>query len=217
MKSSPFFEPINTLTHLVAALFSLVGLGWLLWLAWGEWGKWLALLVYGLSLIALFTASSLLHGAKVDEKARMWLNRLDHAAIFLLIAGTYTPIIHHFADANWRWPILGLVWGVASAGMGHKFVSRRIHGFLNVSIYLLLSWGGAIPLFLALNLASHISRPGLLLLLVGGLIYTIGFVVYYWQWPDPRPGLFGHHEIWHLFVIGGSLCHYLFMLLFIAL
>lgn len=201
----------------MAALLSVAGLGWLLWSAWGEFGKWLSLLIYGLSLILLFTASSLLHGARVNETVRMWLNRLDHAAIFLLIAGTYTPIIYHFADASWRWPVLGLVWLVAAVGMGQKLVSRRIHGFLNVSIYLLLSWGGAVPLFLAFNLAARMSRPGHFLLLGGGLIYTLGFVIYYWQWPDPRPGLFGHHEIWHFFVIGGSLCHYLFILLFIAL
>jgi hemolysin III len=170
-----------------------------------------ALLVYGATLIILFSASALLHGLKVHDRWRNWLNRFDHMAIFLVIAGTYTPIVYTFFPAHWRLPVLGGVWLVAGLGMFYKLASVRIHGFYNVSIYMLLGWGGALPLTLAAQAAPAIGRDGLLHLLLGGLIYSIGFVVYYVRRPDPWPGRLGHHELWHLFVIGGSLCHYFFM------
>lgn len=207
-----FLEPVNTLTHLLATLLALPGLAWLLVLSAGESAKMLSLLVYGLSLIVLFGASTLLHGLKVAERWRMWLNRFDHMAIFLLIAGTYTPIVANLFPLRWRAPVLAAVWLIAATGMIFKLLSTRIHGFFNVSIYMILGWGGALPLALSLQIVPVIGRAGLFLLLLGGLIYSTGFVIYYLERPNPSPGRLGHHEIWHLFVIGGSLCHYLFML-----
>jgi hemolysin III len=136
----------------------------------------------------------------------MWLNRLDHMAIFLLIAGTYTPIVANLFPRHWRMPILAAVWLAALLGMSYKVLSQRIHGFFQVSIYLILGWGGAVPLGLALQLRPVLPLHGLGLLLLGGLIYSGGFLVYYLQRPDPWPRVFGHHEIWH----------YLFMLLYIV-
>lgn len=207
---------MSTLTHLVGVAVSLLGLAVLVWLTRDERPKMLSLLVYGLSQVVLYTASSLLHGVKLPEERRMWLNRLDHAAIFLLIAGTYTPIIHAFMPKMWRPEVLTAVWLVALAGVVYKLTSRRIHGFLNTSIYLLLSWGGAVPLVLALNVAPRITAGGLALLLLGGLVYSLGYVVYYRQRPDPWPNVFGHHELWHLFVLGGGFSHFLFMLLYVV-
>lgn len=172
----------------------------------------LSLLVYGFSLIVLFGASTLLHGLRVSERWHTWLNRFDHMAIFLLIAGTYTPIVANLFPPRWRAPVLAAVWVVAGTGMIFKLLSARIHGFFNVSIYMILGWGGAVPLALSLQIVPVIGRSGLFLLLLGGLIYSAGFVIYYLEHPNPWPGRLGHHEIWHLFVIGGSLCHYLFML-----
>lgn len=209
-------EPINTLTHAAGAIAALLGTGWLLLLAWGDNIKVIALLVYGLSLMAMFIASSLLHGVKARPRLQFQLNRLDHMAIFLLIAGTYTPIITTFFPVNWRGWVLLLVWGTAVTGMAYKLFSSKIHGFMNASIYLIVSWGGAMPLILAGEAARWLSPGGLRLLLLGGLIYSVGFVVYYREWPDPWPKKFGHHEIWHLFVLGGSLCHFLFMLWYVV-
>lgn len=211
-----FLEPLSALTHLIATLLAAVGLAVLLLLSWPETAKMFSLLVYGLSMIILYLASTLLHGLKVSRPVRTWLNRFDHMAIFLLIAGTYTPIVHNLFSDPWRWPILGAVWLVALAGMAYKLASVRIDGFLNVSIYVLLGWGGATPLALSTEVVSRIPWAGMGLLLLGGLIYSSGFVIYYLQRPDPWPDVFGHHEIWHLFVIGGSLCHYLFMLLYVV-
>ena len=208
-------EPLSALLHLLGGVIALPALGLLLLLSRHDLARALSLLIYGISVVALFGASTLLHGLKVSYRFQKWLNRLDHMAIFLLIAGTYTPIVYNLFPRRWRWPILVAVWSIALAGMAYKLTSVRIHGFFNVSIYLLLGWG-AVPLALTLRLLPIVSPVGLGLLLLGGLIYSTGFVIYYCQWPDPRPDVFGHHEIWHLFVLGGSLCHYLFMLLFVA-
>jgi hemolysin III len=175
-----------------------------------------SLLIYGLSLLTLFLASFLLHGVKASPGLHLWLNRFDHSAIFLLIAGTYTPIVYNLFPSSWRWPLLLLIWTIAVIGTGYKLTSARIHGLLNVSIYVVLGWGGAVPLLLSLELAPVLAAPGLRLLLGGGLIYSTGFVVYYIRRPDPWPATFGHHEIWHLFVIAGSLAHYLFMLRYVV-
>lgn len=211
-----FLEPVNTLTHIVGALLALVGTAVLLVRTTQEPGKMAALLIYGVSMILLFTASALLHGVRASPETRMWLNRFDHAAIFLLIAGTYTPILYDRFPAGWRWPLLILIWGITALGIVAKLRGRHIHGFVNVFIYVVIGWGGVVPLLLALALAPSLSLEGIRWLLLGGLIYSIGFVIYYWHRPDPWPGVFGHHEIWHLFVLAGSLCHYLFMLRYIA-
>ncbi|MCP4420199.1 MAG: hemolysin III family protein [Chloroflexi bacterium] len=209
-------EPLSTLTHVLGAIASILGTIYLIWLVWGDWVRVMSLLIFGLSMTAMYSASSLLHGVKPRPRLQFRLNRLDHMSIFLLIAGTYTPIVTHFFPLSLRWPILLIVWLAALLGMGFKLFSRRIHGFFNASIYLIVSWGGVLPLILAGNAARWLPIKGLLLLLFGGLIYSVGFFVYYRQWPDPWPGKFGHHEIWHLFVLGGSLCHFLFMLIYVA-
>jgi len=211
-----FLEPWSTLLHLIAALLAIPGMGLLLWLARGEPGKFLSLLVYAVSVLLLFGASCLLHGVKAPRHVRDLLNRLDHMAIFLVIAGTYTPVVYNLFPPAWRWPLLVFVWTVAVAAMLIKLVSKRIHGFFNVFIYPLLGWGGTVPLTLDGQLLAIFPRPALALLLLGGLIYTVGFVIYYFERPDPWPNHFGHHEIWHLFVVAGTGCHYLFMLLYVA-
>lgn len=205
-------EPLSALTHGAACLLAVLGTAILVALTRHETGKMLSLLVYGVSLAGLFAASSLFHGLRVGNGARRWLHRADHMAIFILIAGSYTPVVYNFVRQPERWAILLAVWAVALLGVMYKLFSARIEGFFNVIIYVLLAWGGAIPLVVFLQPSALLSGPGQALLLVGGLIYSGGFIIYYRKQPDPWPRVFGHHEIWHLCVIGGSLCHYFFML-----
>jgi len=209
-------EPVNALTHLAAAVAALLGAIWLLYLARGQPAKMLTLAVYGLSMVLLFSASALLHGVRLPEHRRMGLNRLDHAAIFLLIAGTYTPVVYNLFPVAWRGPLLIGIWTVSLIGMAYKLVSQRIHGFFNASIYPLLAWAGVVPAYLAYRIEPFVPAGGLVLLFAGGLIYMLGFVVYYWRWPDPWPEHFGHHEIWHVLVMAGSACHFAFMALYVA-
>jgi hemolysin III len=209
-------DPMSAITHFIATLAAAVGLVVLLVLSWSDGAKMISLLVYGVSVIFLFMASTLYHGVKRQEPDRLWLNRLDHAAIFVMIAGTYTPIVYNLFAPEVRGPMLTAVWLVALAGVAVKLASRRIHGFLNVSIYVILSWGGVGAAAVRPEWLFVLPGGGLALLLLGGVIYTVGFVTYYWRWPDPWPHTFGHHEVWHLFVIGGSLSHFLFMLWYVV-
>ncbi len=211
-----FLEPINTITHLIATIASFIGLIILLILTVHDLPKMVSMLIYGLSMIVLYSASTLLHGVRCSHRLHMWFNRFDHMAIFLLIAGTYTPIAFNIFTGWWRWGTLGVIWTAAFIGMIYKLLSIRIHGLLNTSIYLVMSWGVALPALLFTNLLSIVPLWGLLLIGLGGLIYTIGFIIYYTRRPNPWPDVFGHHEIWHLFVMGGSFCHFLFILFFIV-
>lgn len=210
-------EPVSAITHFLGAMASLVGLVILLLLVRGDPGKSLSLAIYGSSMVFLFAASTLFHGAKLSRGRRYWLNRLDHAAIFLVIAGTYTPIVYNLYPVQWRWYTLAVIWTVALVGMVYKLVSSQIHGLFNASIYPLLSWAGVVPAILAYRIEPLVPRAGLFLLILGGLVYMLGFVIYYRQRPNPWPGVLGHHEIWHIFVMGGSLLHYIFILFFVAL
>ena len=201
---------------MVGALASIAGFILLTILTWGQTTKVIALGIFGLSLVFLYTMSALYHGISLPEKKRMWLNRLDHAAIFLLIAGTYTPIVAILFPPVWRTVILVAIWTVTALGIIYKIFSKRIHGLINVSFYLIIGWVGAIPAIFLSQLRPVLSSDGFRLILLGGLIYTVGFFIYIRKRPNPWPNIFGYHEIWHLFVLGGSLCHFLFMLFYIV-
>ena len=209
-------EPVNTLTHLVAAFAASFGTLLLLYLTRDQPAKMASLAIYGLCLVLLFAASSLLHGVKLSDEKRMWLNRLDHVAIFLLIAGTYTPIVYNLLPAAWSRPLLLAIWILALLGMAYKLFSPRIHGLLNASVYPILAWAGVIPAILAYRIEPFVPPGGLALLFLGGAIYMVGFAIYYLRRPDPWPNTFGHHEIWHVLVIAASFCHFVFMLLYIV-
>jgi hemolysin III len=214
--SKYLLEPINAITHLFGAAVSLIGTLILLYLTWGQPGKSLSFAIYGLSMTFLYAASALLHGAKLADRNHARLNRLDHAAIFIMIAGTFTPIIYNLFPPNWRWSTLIGYWLIALGGMLYKLISPNIHSAINKPIYPILCWGGVIPAVLASRNGPIIPMKGLALILLGGLVYMLGFIIYYRQRPNPIPGIFGHHEIWHLLVLVGSFAHYLFMLLFIV-
>ncbi len=209
-------EPVNALTHMIGALAALLGLLLLVALTYEDIPKMISLIIYGLSMVFLFTASTLLHGIVLPEGRRMWLNRLDHVAIFLLIAGTYTPIVYNLFPVAYRWWVLAAIWSIALIGVLFKLFSRGIHGFFNASIYPAMAWAGVLPAVLAYRVKPLVSLPGMALLFLGGLIFMGGFVVYYRQHPDPWPDVFGHHEIWHLLVMAGVFCHFLFMLLYVV-
>lgn len=209
-------EPISALTHLAGAWLALFGTVILLVLVRNDPEKLITLGIYGGSLVILFSTSSLFHGVRTGQDGRMFLNRLDHAAIFLLIAGTYTPIVYHLFPDQFRLSVLAAIWMASIAGMAYKILSTNIHGLFNASIYPILSWAGIVPALLAWRIEPFVPRGGLLLLLLGGSIFMVGFLIYYLRRPDPWPGVVGHHEIWHLFVIVGCLSHYLFMLLYVV-
>jgi hemolysin III len=210
------YEPISSLTHIAGAIAAASGSIMLIILTWGEAVKMLSLGIFGVSMVTLYTVSALFHGIKLPEKKRMWLNRLDHGAIFLLIAGTYTPIVAVLYPSGWRMGTMIVIWLSVLVGILYKLFSKRIHGFLNASIYPVVSWAGVVPVLFFAQIKAVFSGGGIWLVALGGMIYMAGFFIYLFKKPDPWPDLFGHHEIWHLFVLGGTLCHYLFMVLYIV-
>ena len=199
-------EPVNALTHLGGAVAALFGLAVLLALSWNGPVKLTAAMIYGLSLIALFSASAAYHGATARARVLIWLRKLDHAAIFLLIAGTYTPFCLVAFTGFWRWGMLALIWTIALIGILFKLLTARAPRWLSAGAYVLMGW-------LALAAVGEMLRVlpagALAWLLAGGVIYTLGAVVYVTKLFNFWPGRFGFHEVWHVFVLLGALAHFI--------
>ncbi|MBW6456273.1 MAG: hemolysin III family protein [Trueperaceae bacterium] len=208
-------EPVNTLTHGLGALLGVVGLVVLLVLSEGEPWRTVAFSVYGASLIALYLASSVMHGAIAPARVIRRLRILDHAAIFLLIAGTYTPITLvalRSESPGWGWALFGTAWGFAALGIVFKLFWLDAPRWLSVAMYIAMGWMamvGIVPMVQALPWGA------LTWLLIGGLFYSFGALIYALKRPDPWPKVFGYHEIWHLFVLAGSASHFVMMVRYI--
>ncbi|MFZ6030037.1 MAG: PAQR family membrane homeostasis protein TrhA [Chloroflexota bacterium] len=210
---SKFRDPVSGFTHLVAAVFSAVGAALLVWFGNDNIGKQVSLLIYGFSLVQMFTASAVYHLVSARPRVIKALRKFDHAAIYLLIAGSYTPICMHYFTGFWRWGMLAIVWALAVTGVIFKiFIIRTPRGF-NTAIYLLMGW---LSLVAAGEIFTKLPGSALVWLLLGGVFFTIGAVIYVAKKPNFFPGVFGFHEIWHIFVILGCLCHFVIMAAFIA-
>jgi len=208
-----FREPVNGLTHLAAAVLALVGLVVLLIVGWGSPTKIASLSIYGVSLVLLFSASATYHLVKARPQIILILRKLDHSAIYLLIAGTYTPICFNMLSGFWKWGMLGIVWGLALVGIGVKIFIIQAPRGLTAGIYVAMGWLAV----LGVREMLAVLPAGLLWwMLAGGLIFTLGAVVYATKKPDFFPGVFGFHEVWHIFVILGALAHYIAVLLYVA-
>jgi hemolysin III len=175
-------------------------------------GARVAAMVFALSLCALYGTSAAYHRLSWSPKARAWMRRLDHSMIFVLIAGTYTPFSLLVLHGTWSVAILATVWTGAAVGATLKIASvdrlmaaaRRLNAVAG-AMYIALGWLAILTLP---QIVRALPWPGTGLLLLGGALYTAGAVVLARRRPDPRPAVFGYHEIWHSMVIGGSLCHY---------
>jgi hemolysin III len=201
-------EPFNTYSHLFGVVLAVPGLLALMLKAQGDPFKLTVLTVYGGSLVLLYMASSLFHGLDISERWNDRLRRFDHMAIFVLIAGSYTPICLIKMNDAWGWSIAAIVWTIAALGVAFKIFLPHLPAWATSLIYLGMGWFGVVafaPLFKAVPL------DGMMWLVAGGLIYTAGAVIYALERPDPYPQVFGHHEIFHIFVLGGSVAHFVFM------
>jgi len=202
-------ERLNALSHLTGAVAALAGLVVLVVLAarLGDPWKIVSFSVYGATLALLYLFSTLYHSTR--GRAKAILRRLDHHAIYLLIAGTYTPFALVTLRGPWGWTLFGLVWGLALLGIVvdalHRPQTRRI---VPIIIYLVMGWLVVIALA---PLLRALPPAGLLGLLAGGVLYTVGIVFY------ALDGRVRHaHGIWHLFVLAGSACHYVTVLVYVA-
>jgi hemolysin III len=161
--------------------------------------------VFAAALATMFGVSTLYHRLTWRPRARRWMRRLDHAAIYLLIAGTYTPFGLLALSGAWRWTILPLVWGGALAAIALKLAWVDAPKFLTALIGIALGWVGIVALP---QLWEHAGWAGMALLLGGGVLYTAGAIVYAIGRPDPAPMVFGYHELFHALVIAAAACQY---------
>ena len=196
-------EQFNTWSHAFGAFLGIAGLIILVVKQDGSPWSLFSVLVYGLSIIVLFSSSALYHAAKTERK-KHYFRILDHITIYLLIAGTYTPVLLLMLGDSRGWPLFWTVWGIAGFGLILKIFFTGKFEIFSTLLYLVMGW---LVVFDFNVLAERIDTNGLLLLFAGGLAYTVGIVFY------SINRIPYNHVIWHLFVLAGAICHY-FMVLF---
>ena len=206
-------EPFSCYSHLVGVLLSIAALVVLIVLSADDPWRVVGFSIYGASLVLLYLASTVYHWLLLPIAKRKLLNRIDHVAIFLLIAGTYTPICLVTLRGGWGWTIFGIVWGSAVAGTIVKLCFPSPPRWISATIYVAMGWTAVIA---TVPLVRAFPPVALVWLLAGGLLYTTGAVIYATRRPNPLPRVFGFHEIFHLFVLGGSTSHFIFMLRYVA-
>lgn len=206
-------EPVNGLTHFFAAIVAAIGLAALIVMGWNNLVKEISLSIYGVSLILLFAASATYHMVKAGPKIIENLRKLDHSAIYILIAGTYTPICAIMFTGFWKWGLLAIIWSLAVIGIVVKMFIINAPRWLTAGVYVVMGW-------LALAAISEMLRVlpigAMVWLLIGGVTYTLGAVVYITKKLDFLPGKFGFHEVWHIFVILAALAHFIAIAVYIA-
>jgi hemolysin III len=193
-------ELANTITHGVGLLLSVAGFVVLLVFAIlrGDASHIIACSIYGLTLICLYAASTLYHAA-LSPRLKRGLKIFDHSAIYLLIAGTYTPFLLLYLRGAWGWSLFGVIWGLAFTGILFKFWFVDHFPYLSTVVYLAMGW---LVVIAAKPVLTHVPTITLLWIAAGGLLYSSGVIFYVWK------RLPYNHTVWHLFVLAGSACHY---------
>jgi hemolysin III len=202
-------EPVNSLTHWVGAALALAGLIALLIVGWSKPAKIISLSIYGLSLIGMFSASATYHMVQVKDKVLEIFRKIDHSAIYLLIAGTYTPFCINAFEGFWKWGMLSIIWSLAMIGIIVKVFYIGAPRWVNTGIYLIMGWLciAAVGQMLAVLPVWVMSW-----LIAGGVIYSLGAVIYITKIFNFKPGVFGFHEMWHIFVMLAAAAHFVAVL-----
>mmetsp|Transcript_5369 Transcript_5369/g.12201 ORF Transcript_5369/g.12201 Transcript_5369/m.12201 type:complete len:282 (-) Transcript_5369:265-1110(-) len=208
-------EVFNSVSHLSAAMISLLGMVLLIVQSEGNAWKIVSFSLYGASLIFLFVCSTLHHAINSSTEVEAKLRMLDYLAIYPLIAGTFTPFCLVFLhNSVIGWSFFGVAWFLALMGMylTARFGPERIPKWMSMTMYITIGWFGGI---LAFWLLPEIGVGGLEVFFLGGVAYTVGGVVYTTERPNPIPGKFGFHEIWHVAVVLGAAIHYCVMYFYV--
>lgn len=206
-KQTPFEEKLNALTHAIGAVFGIVALVLLIIFETKKTEFSLfSVVVYGIAIIILFTASTMYHSF-TDEKKKHYFRIVDHISIYLLIAGTYTPVLLITLEQSKGWLLFYIVWAIAGFGVILKlFFTGKFEAFSTI-LYLVMGW---FIVFDFSTLNSLMPANGIILLMAGGLAYTVGIVFYAIE-KIPY-----NHVIWHLFVLAGAICHFFMVLFFVV-
>lgn len=205
-------DPASGLSHLAGAIMSVIGLVVLLRAGIANDDPWqiVSFAIFGGSLILLYSASATYHLLSVPPRVEVVLRKLDHIMIFVLIAGTYTPVCLGPLRGTMGYAILIIIWALAIAGVFFKIFRLDAPRWLYTGIYLVMGW---LIVLATVPLARAVGLDRLFWLVIGGVFYSIGAVIYGLKKPDPFPGRFGFHEIFHIFILLGSLSHFRFIYL----
>ena len=208
MKISKIFrEPVNAISHGAGALGSVAALTLMVVYAAVRAEVWhvVSFAVFGTTLILMYTSSFLYHALRLSEKTLLLFRKIDHIMIFMVIAGSYTPLCLVPLRGPWGWSLFGTVWGIAVIGVFLKIFFMNAPRWISTLIYLSMGWLCVIAIY---PLVKTLPAMALFWLAAGGVFYSVGAVVYALKKPDPFPDVFGFHEIWHCFVILGSASHF---------
>ena len=203
-------RPWSAITHGAGAVLAAVGTAALLLRSAGaeNWLLFGLFAVYGLSMVCLYTASTLYHCLRTSVPGRLMLRKYDHCSIYLLIAGSYTPLCLTVLRNSGGVPLLAAVWTLAAAGIVLTIAKLAIPRWLSSAIYLVMGW---LALFAILPIYRALPAEGFFWLLAGGVLYSVGGVLYAVKWPGRDNPRFGCHEIFHVFILLGSICHFVLM------
>ncbi len=205
-------EPVNTWTHFVTFLAAIMGLVFLILFSKDNVSKLITMTIYGSSLIVLYGASSLYHWVKAAPRVELILKKIDHISIYFLIAGSYTPVFYYGLDGVWKWSMLVSVWTLAVIGMMMKVWWIHLPRYVSTAFYVTLGWIAVVPF---VKLAGSLPVGALVLMVAGGVAYTIGAIIYATKRLNFFPNKFGFHEIFHLFVSAGSIVHFVMVAVYI--
>lgn len=194
-------------------MFSLAGLIVLAVKTSGDLPRMLTMLVFGGSMVALYTTSSLYHSVPWKERWKRRMQRFDHSMIFLLVAGTYTPISFNVLTGPWKWITLGVVWGIAVFGILQKMLFPKVRNWLSFTLYMVMGWFAVIPVK---ELFDRLPLEAMVLLIVGGASYSVGMILLIAKRPKLSPRIFSYHEVFHILVITGTLLHFLMILVYVV-
>jgi hemolysin III len=207
-----FKDPFCALSHFAGSILAAVGMVVLLVMTQGTLWHYVSFAIYGISMITLYIASGVTHTVFCERAEDRW-ERFDYAAIFALIAGTYTPICLTALRGPWGWTLLGIEWTLALVGITAVVVSPRRPKRLAMTLYVVMGWLVLValgPVMRALPVEAT------LWLIAGGLVYSLGAVVFAFNRPHLWPGRFNAHDLWHTMVLVGSVCHFVVMLWLVA-
>lgn len=209
-----FRDPVSGLTHLFGALISIVGLVILLNISYilKDNTSVLASYMFGISLILLYAASSTYHLVRASDKVIKTLRRIDHSMIYVLIAGSYTPVCLITLKGSLGDIIFAVIWGLAIIGILVKNFWFSAPRWLSTTFYIAMGW---LVIAVIYPMSKVVPMEGIMWLALGGVAYTVGGVIYALKLPKIESKYFGFHEIFHIFVLIGSFCHYFFVLKYV--
>ncbi len=201
-------EIINSITHMAGSIFSLLGMVLLIVKASALKDPWyiVSVSIYGGFLFLMFLSSTLHHSINTKVKIMRILRLIDYLSIFPLIAGTFTPVCLVLVRNQTGWAVFGVIWGLTIAGMFIKTFIRKLPKWVTNTLYICMGWTGAVLAIPYLSIAGYL---GFSLLIAGAFFYSLGFLIFTIEKPNPVPGIFGFHEIWHILVILGAFSHYI--------